>query len=123
VARHELDADHPSEAVAHDDRLLNPDRGAERREVVGEGADLITTLRDVALPTPTQVDGRDRVRSGEMVELGLERCVVATPAGDEQQLTLPAARPLVEQLQSIQFRVWQDTVRSHARGAAAMGVG
>ena len=41
MARAKLDRDHPAEAVADDDRLLDPDFCAERRDIVGEAWDVV----------------------------------------------------------------------------------
>ena len=70
--------------------LLDPDRRAEPREVVGEVRDRVAVLGAVALTAPAQVERRDGVRPREVVELRLERSVVAAPAGDEEQLRLAA---------------------------------
>ena len=95
----ELDGDHAPVAVAHDDGLVDPDDGAELREVVGEVGDAVALLRSVALPDSPRIDRRDRMRFREVVELGLERGVVAAPARDEQQLGQAAPGALVKKLQ------------------------
>jgi hypothetical protein len=94
--------------VAHDDGLVDPDDGAELREVVGEVGDAVALLRSVALPDPPRIDRRDRMRLREVVELGLERGVVAAPARDEQQLGRAPPGALVEQPYVGEIRVRHD---------------
>jgi hypothetical protein len=100
ISRREFDGHHSAQAVADDDRFLDLHRLAEGGKVVCEVPDLVAMLRPVALAASAHVEGRDPVRPGEVVELGLKGRVVAAPAGDEKQLRLAAPRPLVVQPQA-----------------------
>ena len=108
VSRGKVDGDHATEAVADDHGPLDPGGGADRHHVVRQLRDRVAVLGGVALPASAQVEGRDPVRPGEVVELRLKGPVVAAPAGDKNQLRLTAARPLVVQPQATDFRVRHD---------------
>jgi hypothetical protein len=108
VPRGKLDSDHPSEAVACNDGLVDADLGAEPREIVGEVGDGIAIVRTVAAAATAQIERRDGMRACEVVELRLERGAVATPAVDKEQFGLSAAGPLVVQLEALEVRVRHD---------------
>jgi hypothetical protein len=92
VPRAELDGDHPAQAVADDDRLLDPDLRAEPRNIVGEARDLVAVGWRVAVAAPAQGERRHGVGALEVVELRREERVVAAPPRNEEQLELSPAR-------------------------------
>ena len=57
-----------------------------------------------------RVERGDGTSPPKVVELWLERGVVAAPAGDEEQLGIAAAGPLVVQLQTVEVGVRHDLV-------------
>ena len=105
MARRELDGDHPAEAVAHHHGIVDADRGTQRSHVAGELRNRIALCGTVAPAHPAQIERGHGVIPGKVLELGSEGGVVATPAGDEEQLRPAAARSFVVQPQPGELRV------------------
>ena len=92
----ELERHDAAHAVADEHGALEPELAYEPGDVVGEDPHRVLLLRRVALAVAAQVECEDRVASPrEVLELGCEVRVVATPAVDEHQRPTRAVAQLV----------------------------
>jgi hypothetical protein len=89
VPRAELDRDHPAQAVAHDDRLSDPDRTTKRSHVVGKAGNRVAVAGAVASTHPTQVEGGDRVLPCEVLELWPKRVLSQHQPGTKRNSGSP----------------------------------
>ena len=101
VSCSELNCDHGSEAVADYDRPRDTDLRAKPGEIVGEARQVVPVLEPIAATAAAQIKRCYRVRRLEVLELGLEEAVVATPAVDEDERRIPASGLLVVQAEVV----------------------
>ena len=127
MARRVLERDHRAEAEAEDDRPLDPQRIAERTDIVGPALEPVLLGRTLVAPAAAAHVQVDDLRTGGEPgpDLHFERVVVESrPRVEEHHgRPLPHPRALGHQLRSLDVEEEADVVDLNAHGATLLSPG